>query len=120
MSDKIHFKAEFIISEEKIEEFKNLAQQLIEVVEDNEPDTTEYQFYLNDDQSKCAVHETYTNSEAALAHNEGIASKTILPKMLKISQINKFEVYGNISVELEKILSSFNAQKFNIFKGFSR
>jgi quinol monooxygenase YgiN len=75
---RIHFKAEFTINEGKKEEFKKLIQEMSRMVEDNEPDTITYEFYLNKDETKCIVHETYTNSEAALAHNNGAASQTIL------------------------------------------
>ena len=34
------------------------------MVENNEPDTINYQFYLNKSETKCMVHETYTNSES--------------------------------------------------------
>ena len=119
-SESIHFRAEYIISQEKLQEYKKLVQELCKVVEDNEPHTLEYQFYFNDDETKCVVYETYANSEAAVVHNDGIASKTILPKIVEISQINRFEVYGNPSEKLQKVLSSFNAQKFSVFTGFSR
>ncbi len=119
-SGKIHFRAEFIISKGKLEEYKKLVQELSKAVEANEPDTLEYRFYLCDDETKCVVHETYTNSEAVLVHNYGIASKTILPKIFEVSQINRFEAYGNPSEKLQKVLSSFNTQKFSIFTGFSR
>ena len=119
-SESIHFRAEYIISQEKLQEYKKLVQELCKVVEANEPHTLEYQFYFNDDETKCVVYETYANSEAAIVHNDGIASKTILPKIVEISQINRFEVYGNPSEKLQKVLSSFNAQKFSVFTGFSR
>jgi quinol monooxygenase YgiN len=119
-SESIHFRAEYIISQEKLQEYKKLVQELCKVVEANEPHTLEYQFYFNDDETKCVVYETYANSEAAVVHNDGIASKTILPKIVEISQINRFEVYGNPSEKLQKVLSSFNAQKFSVFTGFSR
>jgi quinol monooxygenase YgiN len=77
--NQIQFRAEFIIGEGKIEEYKKLIQKMSRVVEANEPDTTSYQFYLNKDETKCIVLETYTNSEAALAHNNGVTSRTILP-----------------------------------------
>lgn len=119
-SGKIYFRAEFIISKEKLHDYKKLVQELCKYVEANEPHTLEYQFYFDDDETKCVVHETYADSEAALFHNDGIASKTILPKIFEIAQINKFEVYGNPSEKLQRVLSTFNTQKFNIFTGFSR
>jgi quinol monooxygenase YgiN len=120
--NQIQFRAEFTIQEGKIEEFKKLVQEMSRVVEVNEPDTIGYQFYLNrEDETKCIVHETYTNSEAVLAHNAGVASQTILPKIFNVSRISRFEVYGNPSEELQKLLtSSFSPQTYNLFAGFSR
>ena len=117
---QIHFRAEFTIEEGKIEEFKKLVQDMSRVVEANEPDTINYQFYLNRAETKCIVNETYANSEAVLAHNTGIASQTILPKIFSVSRISRFDVYGNPSEELQKVLTSFAPQIYNLFAGFSR
>ena len=118
--NQIHFRAEFAIKEGKIEEYKKLIQDMSSVVEANEPDTIDYQFYLNRDETKCIVHETYANSEAVLTHNNGVASQTILPKIFNVSTISRFDVYGNPSEELQKVLASFGAQIYNLFAGFSR
>jgi quinol monooxygenase YgiN len=115
------FRAEFTIQEGKIEEYKKLVQDMSRVVEANEPDTINYQFYLNRDETKCIVYETYSNSEAVFAHINGVASKTILPKIFNVSKISAFEVYGNPSEELQKVLtSSFSPQTYNLFAGFNR
>ena len=45
--NQIHFRAEFTIEEGKIEEYEKLVQDMSRVVEANEPDTINYQFYLN-------------------------------------------------------------------------
>ena len=66
------------------------------------------------------VHETYSNSESALAHITGVASKTILPKIFNISKLNRLDVYGNPSEELQKVIASFDSQTFNRFTGFNR
>lgn len=118
--DQIHFRAEFTIEEGKIEEYKKLVRNLSRVVKANEPDTINYQFYLNRDETKCIVHETYGNSEAALAHTTSMASQTILPKIFSISRISRFDVYGNPSEELQKVLTSLGPQTYNLFTGFSR
>jgi quinol monooxygenase YgiN len=118
--NQIHFRAEFTIEEGKIEEYKKLVREMSKAVEANEPDTIDYEFYLNRAETKCIVHETYTNSEAVLAHNVGLASQTILPKIFSVSRISRFDVYGNPSEELQKVLTSFNSQAYNLFAGFSR
>jgi quinol monooxygenase YgiN len=117
---QIQFRAEFTIQEGKIEEYKKLVQEMSRVVEANEPDTISYQFYLNRDETKCIVYETYSNSEAVFAHMNGVASQAILPNISNVSRISRFEVYGNPSEELQKVLASFSPQTYNLFTGFSR
>ena len=118
--NQIHFRAEFTIEEGKIEEYKKLVQDMSRVIKANEPDTINYQFYLNRDETEGIVHETYANSKAVLAHNAGVASQTILPKIFSVSRISRFDVYGNPSEELQKVLTSFGPQTYNLFTGFSR
>jgi quinol monooxygenase YgiN len=118
--NQIEFKAEFTIQEGKIEEYKKLVQEMSRLVEANEPDTIRYQFYLDSSGTKCVVYETYANSDAVFAHNNGIASQTILPKIFNVSRISRFEVYGNPSEELQKVLRRFNSERYSLFTGFSR
>jgi quinol monooxygenase YgiN len=116
----IHFRAEFIIKDGKIREYKKLVRHMSRVVEANEPNTLSYRFYFDRNETKCVVHEIYADSEAVFAHNNGFASQTILPKIFSISMIGKFEVYGNPSKKLQKMLTSFNPETYNQFTGFTR
>jgi quinol monooxygenase YgiN len=117
---QIEFRAEFTIQEGKVEEYKKLVEEMSRVVEANEPGTINYQFYLNRDETKCIVSERYANSEAVFAHINGVASQTILPKIFNVSKISKFEVYGNPSEELQKLLTIFSPHIYTQFTGFTR
>jgi quinol monooxygenase YgiN len=122
MSDinSIHFRAEVTIEEGKREEYKKLVRDMSRTVEANEPDTLHYQFYLNRDETKCIVNEIYANSEAALAHINGVASQTILPKIHNVSKISRIDVYGNPSKELQSVLPEIGTRTYIPFVGFSR
>jgi quinol monooxygenase YgiN len=122
MSDNnnIHFRAEVVIEEGKREEYKKLVRDMSRTVEANEPDTLQYQFYLNRDETKCIVNEIYANSEAALAHINGVASQTILPKIHNVSKISRLDVYGNPSKELQNVLPDIGTRTYVPFVGFSR
>jgi quinol monooxygenase YgiN len=89
---QIHIRADFMIEEGKIEEFKKLIQDISKLVE-NEPDTIRYQFYLNKGETSCVVNETYANSEAVLAHTKGVALQAILPKILRVAKMTRIDVY---------------------------
>ena len=116
----IHLKAEVIIKDGKLKEYKKLVRKMSKLVEANEPDTLGYHFYFNRDETKCVVHEIFANSDAVIAHNNSPASQTMLPKILSVSRISKFEVYGDPTKKLQKVLTSFNPETFYLFEGFSR
>jgi quinol monooxygenase YgiN len=118
--NQVLFRVEFTIEEGKREDFKKLIQEMARAVQETEPDTIIYPFYLNKDNAKCNVHETYANSDAAFTHMNGDASKTILPKIFEIAKINRFDAYGIPSEELQKALTSFGSEIYNLFAGFSR
>ena len=120
MSSPIHIQAEFIIKKGKTNEFKNLIRKMSKSVQTTEPNTLQYRFYLNEDNTRCVVYEKYADSKATLEHNEGIASKTILPQIFKISKLNRLEVYGKPNKELQKLLPSFNAKIYDFVTGFDR
>jgi quinol monooxygenase YgiN len=93
---------------------------MIKVVEVNEPDAINYEYYLNNAETSCVIIEAYKNSEAVLAHLKGVASQTILPKIFNISRITRFDVYGDPSKELQKVLTTFGVQLYRLFAGFNR
>jgi len=90
------------------------------MVKDNEPETLTYKFYPNQNNTKCIVHETYSNSDAVFAHANGVASQRVLPKIFDVAKISKFDVYGEPSEELRRVLTNFSPQIYNLFTGFSR
>jgi len=70
-------------------------------VEANEVDTIEYKFYLNNDGTKCIGHGTFANSEAVLAHNSGVASQTILPRIFSISKVTRLTM-GTLAINYKR------------------
>jgi quinol monooxygenase YgiN len=60
--------ARFRFHEGKLEEFKRLSAQCMEIVRAKDTGTLQYDIYFNDDQSECIVHERYRDSEALIEH----------------------------------------------------
>jgi quinol monooxygenase YgiN len=114
----IHFRAEFIIKDGKIREYKKLVRRMSRAVEADEPDTLSYRFYFDRNETKCVVHEMFANSEAVFDHNNGFASQTILPKIFRVSRIVKFEVYGKPSKKLKKGVNKFQSRNLQSIYGF--
>ena len=95
-------------------------------VENNEPGTKRYQFYLNEDETQCVLNESYINLEAVLAHLKGAAFLTIFPKIFNICKMDRVEVFVDINEWklmkelLMKALAQIGGLNYNIFAGFSR
>ena len=58
----------FKFHEGKVEEFKRLSAQAIDIVRAKDTGTLQYEIYFNDDQSECVVYERYRDSEAVIEH----------------------------------------------------
>ena len=114
----IHFKAEFVISEGKIKEFKKLIKEMSDLVQANEPDTISCQFYFDKPETKCIVPETYPHPEAVFAHIDGVGSNTVLLKIRDISRITRCEVYGTINNKLQQAMEGLNPQTCLLITGF--
>jgi quinol monooxygenase YgiN len=61
--------ARFKFYEGKLEEFKRLSTQCMEVVRTKDTGTLQYDIYFNDDQSECIVLERYTDPQALMEHS---------------------------------------------------
>lgn len=118
--DNVQWIVEFTIKEGKLDAFKALVKEISSIVERNEPNAKSYQWFFNDDETKCVVTEWYSNQEAALAHlNEEGATK-ILPKLLETADVTRLEIYGDPGKEVKERLEKFGAKNFNFFAGFAR
>ena len=90
--------ARFKFHEGKIEEFKRLSAQAMEVVRTKDTGTLQYDIYFNDDKSACIVLERYRDSEALIEHaaHLGDLSEAILATVSVVHG----ELLGEPSAEL--------------------
>jgi quinol monooxygenase YgiN len=52
----------------KLEEWKRLTEQAMEIVRTRDPGTLQYEVFFNDDESEAIVFERYRDADAALEH----------------------------------------------------
>ena len=60
------------IHDGKLEEFKRLVAQCMEVVRTKDPGTLQYEVYFNEDQTECLALERYRDSQSLLEHHKNI------------------------------------------------
>ena len=119
--NQIHFFVECTISEGNLDTFKDLAREIITLIQANEPNTKTYQWYLNQEGTKCIIHEVYPDSEVMLAHGRVKEFSKILSQMLKIAPITRFYVLGDLTEEAKKVMTTLSGDKiYPSFAGFTR
>jgi len=106
---------EFSIPPGKVDEFKDIFQELLDVVKEKEPNTLRYQCYFNEDQSKAYVVEEYPNTEAVRVHTLHVA--LTLRKIMKISKVANATVLGELNPVTREALSLIGAENFTYWNG---
>lgn len=110
---KIHVIARFKIHKGKLDEFKQGADQCISSTK-NEPGAQLYDWFIDEENLVCTVIETYSDSNATLAHAANV--QVPLSKLMEISSFYG-EVFGNASPELIDALAGMNIVPVPFFKG---
>jgi quinol monooxygenase YgiN len=101
----------------RVDEFKKLALEAINIATAKSK-VIGYRWYFNSDESKCYLLEQYPDTEALLPHLTSV--QQILQKLLEISKITRFEVFGNLNSEAAKALAGLGAKNCEYWNGFVR
>jgi quinol monooxygenase YgiN len=96
--------ARFKFHEGKLDEYKRLSAQAMEIVRTKDTGTLQYDTYLNDDQTECVVIERYRDSEAAMEHAANVAE--LSAAILAIVSVVHGELLGEPSAELRANLAA--------------
>ena len=89
--------ARFRFHEGKVEEFKRLSAQCMEIVRTKDPGTLQYEIYFNDDESECIVLERYRDSDALIEHGANVDD--LMEPILATASVSG-ELLGDLSAEL--------------------
>jgi quinol monooxygenase YgiN len=95
--------ARFKFNEGKLEEYKRLSAEAMEIVKTKDSGTLRYDTYFNDDQSECIVIERYRDSEAAIEHAANLAD--VSAAVLATVSVVHGELLGEPSEELRANLA---------------
>jgi quinol monooxygenase YgiN len=95
--------ARFKLHEGKLDEFKRLSAQAMEIVRTKDTGTLQYDTYFNDDRSECVVIERYRDSEAAIEHAANLGH--LFGAILATVSVVHGELLGEPSAELRANLA---------------
>jgi quinol monooxygenase YgiN len=103
--------ARYTFHEGKVEEFKRLSAQCLEIVRTKDTGTLQYEIYFNDDQSECIVLERYKDSEAL----EHLANLGDIGEAILATGSVSGELLGEPSAELRANLAGSPVRLFTPF-----
>jgi quinol monooxygenase YgiN len=104
--------ARYKFHEGKLEEFKRLSAQCMDIVRTKDTGTLQYDIYFNDDQSECIVLERYRDSEALIEHLANLGD--IGEAILATGSVSG-ELLGEPSAELRANLAGSPVRLFTPF-----
>ena len=93
----------------KVEEWKRLTEQAMEIVRTKDSGTLQYEIFFNEDESEAVVFERYRDADAALEHFANI-SHLMAPLMATATVTG--EVLGTPNAEMRKNLSGDQPKLF--------
>ena len=84
---KVAYIIELTIQEGKTEEFTEQASAYVTAVNDDEPGTLEYQWWISEDGERCLLKETFDASSSLMTHLGNVGPT--LPNLLAIAPITR-------------------------------
>lgn len=99
---EIQISARFTIPDGRLAEFEELASKCMAKVRENEAGKgcSQYDWFYNEDKTRCEVRETYRDSAAFFAHAENLGD--LLNEIAALGQLEA-DIYGPASDELRAL-----------------
>ena len=104
--------ARFKFHDGKLDDFKRLSAQCMEIVRTKDTGTLQYEICFNDDQSECIVLERYRDSEALLEHADNLGG--LMEAILATGSVSG-ELLGEPSAGLKANLAEGPVRLFTPF-----
>ena len=93
---------------------------VVKSVNETEPGTKLYEYYLSEDKKKVSLIEIYKTDADAVIHMKNFLAAPHSGPFLETFEIESFKVMGNSSNELKEILNDFTKDHRKLIRGFKR
>ena len=116
--NQVQYTAKWKIHDGELDSFKEIASSSTELVEANEPEMLAFHWYMNEDESEAYLVEWYANADAITHHFQNVQEP--LGALLEISDLARFEVFGDLTDGATETLAALRPQTFSHWEGFTR
>ena len=119
MSSNISWLLTLNVKEGQLENFKKLMSEMVDFVNQNEPDTSNYEWFLSDDEKTLHIYERYNDSAAVMTHLKGFG-ENFAERFMGCLEPTGFTVYGNPDADVKEALAAFAPVYMSQANGFAR
>ncbi|MGB2606052.1 MAG: antibiotic biosynthesis monooxygenase [Candidatus Sulfotelmatobacter sp.] len=117
--EMVQFNVDLTINEGKLDAFQGIVESMTAGTQ-KESGALGYEWYLSGDRKRCRVVENYKDADAVLAHMTSSVVRELVPKMLAVSRLDRFEVYGDPGPKAAERLAGIGAEIFQSWRGLGR
>ena len=97
----------------KVDEFKRLSAECLEVVQTKDDGTLQYDTYFNEDESEAIVLERFRDSDALILHSENMAP--FMESIMATGSVSG-ELLGDLSDELRAQMTGSPVGLFTLYQ----
>jgi quinol monooxygenase YgiN len=119
MKQSVRLNVALTVNDGKLAAFEEIAKTMTAGTR-KEPGALAYDWHFSADRKRCRLVETYVNADALVAHIKGPVVQQFVPKMVEVSRVDRFEVYGDPGPEGTKMLAPFGAEIFSDWESLGR
>ena len=117
-NNNVYWLLEMNIVPGQLKNMKILMAEMVTATKAKEPETLNYEWHLNADETQCTVFERYADSEAVMTHLTNFGE--FAERLLSALQPTKFSIFGSASDQVKAALSAFGPVYMNAADGFAR
>jgi quinol monooxygenase YgiN len=115
----VRLAVDITVKESQLDAFKKLAQAMT-AGSAAEPGTLGYEWFFSEDGIRCRLLETYADADAVTAHFKGEVVTQLVPQMVPLCTMDRFEIYGDPGPEVIGIATGWGARIYPYWTGLDR
>ena len=116
----IIFYLDLDVAEGKSEGVEEFVDYLVNAVNETEPKTMYYKYWISSDKKKVSLMEMYHSNEDAIFHMNAFAEAPHRDKFLETFIVTSFQVLGNTNDDLKKAMEEYTNDHRTLMNGFKR
>lgn len=116
----IIFYLDLSVAEGKSEGLDEFVDYLVNTVNETEPKTMYYKYWISEDRKKVSLMEMYYSNDDAIYHMNAFADAPHREKFLETFIVDSFQVMGDTNNDLRKAMEAYTTDHRKLMNGFKR